>query len=149
MRKFFQNKFQRKNENDDVIIKALTKKHTSNHLIVDDVDYIREVLKFFLEEKELNVFEAENGGGAIDIINKEGINFFDVIWMDINMPLLDGIQTSTILRRKGYKNIIVMVTGNISHETLLKCKYSKVNSLFPKPILREKLFSLPYFSIYN
>lgn len=132
----------------DYSIKKLKKKHTGRHLIVDDVEDNRDILKRFLEDKGLEIYEASNGAECVDFISRYDKNYIDVIWMDIKMPFMDGGTAASILRERGFENIIIAVTGYISKETLLKSRHQGIQYLIAKPLYRQKVYSLPIFSIY-
>jgi CheY-like chemotaxis protein len=66
-----------------------------NILIVDDNKEFREAFKFMIEEnlndKYEKLFEAENGEQCLDVIGQESI---DVVFMDKQMPLMDGVEAT-------------------------------------------------------
>jgi len=79
-------------------------------LIVDDISanlYIAEGLMSFYQ---LNIETADSGIEALKKI--ENGKFYDIIFMDHMMPILDGIETTHKMRAMGYKGIIVALTAN-------------------------------------
>ena len=66
-----------------------------NILVVDDEALIRTVIRNYLENENMKVFEAEDGFEAIDIFKKEEI---DLVILDIMMPKMDGYETLKQLR---------------------------------------------------
>ena len=66
-----------------------------NFLIVDDIFMNRLLLKEIVREISANLKEAKNGKEAIDIINTEAI---DIVLMDIEMPVMNGIETTKYIR---------------------------------------------------
>ena len=60
-----------------------------NILIVDDEKLIRNVIKTYSLNENYNVYEAENGIEAINIITKNNI---DIVILDIMMPKMDGFE---------------------------------------------------------
>jgi len=66
-----------------------------NFLIVDDIFMNRLLLKEIIREISCSIKEAENGKEAIEIIKNEDI---DIILMDIEMPVMNGIETTKYIR---------------------------------------------------
>jgi signal transduction histidine kinase/CheY-like chemotaxis protein/HPt (histidine-containing phosphotransfer) domain-containing protein len=79
-------------------------------LIVDDVESNLYVAKGLMAFYELNIDTAVSGFEVIEKI-KNG-NVYDIIFMDHMMPIMDGIETTKILRERGYKAPIVALTAN-------------------------------------
>ena len=91
-------------------------------LIVDDIDSNRELLKAFLEQYDLELFEAENGKQAIDVISDKKC---DLVLMDMRMPVMDGYEASERLKTdNNLKHIpIIAVTAsslNPNKERIIK-----------------------------
>ncbi len=78
-------------------------------LVVDDGAENRELVRLVLEEAGLKVGEAENGQVALDRIAAE---HYDLILMDMQMPVLDGFSATRQLRESGCKLPIVALTAN-------------------------------------
>ncbi|CAN2043579.1 hypothetical protein GMMP1_1150002 [Candidatus Magnetomoraceae bacterium gMMP-1] len=75
----------------------------STILIVDDIDFNRELIKGFLEDYDFSLLEAEDGQEAIEKIKQ---NKPDLILLDIKMPKIDGYEVADILNNdKQLKNI--------------------------------------------
>lgn len=158
MKKFI-NKLKRKKSEDKPIFKQgenyvtrtdrLKLSHTGRHLIVDDSEVIREVLKYILQQKNIEVYEATNGAEAVDVIRDNNPDYFDVIWIDNKMPLMSGIKAANILRTIGYNNIMIMITGSITPDTLTNCKDKGVDMICLKPLVPEKIYKMKIFSIYD
>lgn len=72
-------------------------------LIVDDSELNRELLAGMLED-EYEIYQVENGKKAIDIL-EENREQFKLVLLDINMPVMDGYEVLSIMkRRKGLIN---------------------------------------------
>jgi PAS domain S-box-containing protein len=78
-------------------------------LVADDGVENRELVSLVLSEQGLWVEEAENGQVAVDMVLKGG---FDVILMDMQMPVLDGFSATRELRARGVRTPIVALTAN-------------------------------------
>ncbi len=67
----------------------------TNILVVDDDKSIRNLIKVYLENEGYNIMEASNGAEALILINE---NNFDLIILDVMMPVLDGISACLKIR---------------------------------------------------
>lgn len=118
-------------------------------LVVDDE--IRNVFALgkILEDKEIEVLEAENGKIAIEILN-ENTNV-DLVLMDIMMPEMDGYEAMTIIRKtEKIKNIpIICLTAKAMKDDYEKAILSGANDYLSKPIDENKLFSMLKIWLYN
>ncbi len=85
-------------------------------LVVDDLRSIRLTLGGILEDKGYNVVTAENGYQAIEAAGK---THFDVVFMDIKMPGIDGVQTFREINKIDPKAAVIMMTA-YSVEDLVK-----------------------------
>jgi len=130
-------------------ISRLIEKHTKRHLVVDDIDTNRETLSYFLSKQGITTHQATNGAEAVEIVSRYPPDYFDVVWMDVKMPFMDGIGATSILRDRDYNNIIIMITGHINRETLLKCKMEGADKIYSKPILKDQLYNMDIFNIYH
>ena len=81
----------------------------ANVLVVDDGEENRELVRLVLEEAGLRVSDAENGSVALE---KAGKQRFDVILMDMQMPVMDGFTATRLLRKKGLKVPIIALTAH-------------------------------------
>lgn len=118
-------------------------------LVVDDE--IRNIFALgkILEDKEMEVLEAENGKIAIEVL-KENQNI-DLVLMDIMMPEMDGYEAMTIIRQTPkIKNIpIICLTAKAMKEDYQKAISSGANDYLSKPIDENKLFSMLKIWLYN
>jgi len=78
-------------------------------LVVDDGEANRELVRLVLEEVGLSVAGAENGQVGVDMASRER---FDVILMDMQMPVMDGFTATRTLRQQGMKLPIFALTAN-------------------------------------
>lgn len=83
-------------------------------LVVDDYEDIRQLLRFMLETCGYLVLEAENGQTALDLACERCP---DLILMDVDMPVLDGLSATRRLREtEGVRHIPVIIITAHSHE---------------------------------
>ena len=91
-------------------LEAITWRFPPRHvLVVDDAPENRHLVRVLLEEVGLRVSEAENGQIAIDKISAEA---FDLVLMDMQMPVMDGQTATRTLRSRGCLLPIVALTAN-------------------------------------
>ena len=88
----------------------------TNILVVDDIRSMRVTLGGILEDKGHNVVMVENGYQAIEAVKK---TLFDVIFIDIKMPGINGVQTFREIKKIDRKAVVIMMTA-YSVEDLLK-----------------------------
>ncbi len=68
-------------------------------------------------------------------------NKYDIIFMDIQMPVLNGHEATKMIREKGFKDIpIVAVTANVVKGSREQCLEAGMDDYIPKPIKREIIF---------
>ncbi|XGC80976.1 response regulator [Bdellovibrio bacteriovorus] len=80
-------------------------------LVVDDSEDLRNLMRRYLLREKATVEVSENGAEAVE---KAMANHFDVILMDIKMPVMDGYKATASLRAKGYDKPIVALTAQAS-----------------------------------
>lgn len=118
-------------------------------LVVDDE--IRNVfaLTKILEDKEIEVFDAENGKIAIDILTQE--QNIDLVLMDIMMPEMDGYEAMEAIRKNDTikDTPIICLTAKAMKEDYEKAIKSGANDYLSKPIDENKLFSMLKIWLYN
>ena len=100
-------------------------------LIVDDGAENRELLRLVLQEAGLMVDEAENGQVGM---KKAAATHYDVILMDVNMPVLDGFTATRKLRQQGLKTFIIALTANAMKGFEKECLDAGYSGYFSKPI---------------
>ena len=100
-------------------------------LIVDDERAIRRALKEILEYENCQVLEAENGKEGLEIIRS---NSLDVIFCDIKMPLLDGMELLDQIQNDGNEVPIVMISGHGSLETAVQAIKKGAFDFIEKPL---------------
>lgn len=105
-------------------------------LVVDDSPDNQLIISRYLSSAGGQVDLASNGSDAIMKANSYN---YDVLLMDLRMPIMDGYQTTSELRRSGYQNPIIAVTAHALAEEKQRCLNSGFNDFISKPISRETL----------
>lgn len=111
-------------------------------LIVDDSSALRSLIKSLIEEiGDINVFEAPTGFEALKILPRQP---FDLIFMDINMPDINGLELTNFIKNNDqYKNIhIVFVSTESSEEDIKKGMALGAFAYLPKPFKSEELHGI-------
>lgn len=131
--------------------KVLTKENINKvHLVIDDAQSNRFVLKKFLEKLGISSFEAENGESGIECLEKHGVDFFDIIWVDLKMPIMDGFQFIKHVRKNlNYQGTIIAVTGNIERESVKKCIETGADKVLSKPLILADFLALKELQVYK
>jgi len=120
---------------------------TRRILLAEDVDINREIVQALLEPTQLLIDCAENGEEAVKMFS-EAPDKYDMIFMDVQMPIMDGYEATRRIRESGAeaaKNIpIVAMTANVFKEDIEKCMEAGMNSHIGKPLdldeVMEKLY---------
>lgn len=106
------------------------KEQRSVILVVDDEEGIRSSLKEFLEENGFDVFTAENGHEALEIIEKRGI---DLVMTDLLMPRMDGIALTRTVIEMGFNIPIIVMTAYASIENAVESMKAGAAEFVSKP----------------
>lgn len=113
-------------------------------LLVEDNELNTEIAKAVLEDEGIAVTTAENGQLAIHIFNNSPENMFDIILMDIRMPVMDGLAAAKTIRSLPRRDAafipIIAMTADAYHEDMQKAKDAGMNAHLAKPIQPEQLF---------
>ena len=108
-------------------------------LVVDDNKVNRLVLNKSLNRLNCIVSEAEDGKKAIIACQEQD---FDLIFMDMQMPELDGVSTTKILRESKLKTPIIALTANASQQDRELCLSSGMNNFLSRPVRKSELISI-------
>lgn len=100
-------------------------------LLVEDNPVNREVAATMLSEYGCTVDEAENGAIAVEKIS---VKKYDLVFMDLQMPELDGLEATQAIRRKGIITPIVAFTANAMKGDDEKCLAAGMNDYMSKPV---------------
>lgn len=112
-----------------------------NILIVDDAMSNRKLLRRLLKLKGHDTAEAENGQIAVDMVKEAETkgNFFDLVLMDYEMPVMKGPEAAKVIRDNGSDVFIIGVTGNLMPEDVSYFRQCGSNAVLPKPFRMNEL----------
>lgn len=121
-------------------------------LLAEDGPENRRLIAMILSKAGADVTMAENGQEAVGMAlstmagkehNQENATEpFDLILMDMQMPVMDGYEATRRLRQNGYSGLIVAVTGHTRSFDRQKCLDAGCNDYLAKPLDREKLLAM-------
>lgn len=100
-------------------------------LIIDDERSIRNSLKEILDDEGYDVDVAENGQQGVEMVEKEK---YDVIFCDIKMPVMDGVETLSKLTSMGIDSAVVMISGHADVATAVDCIKKGAFDFIEKPL---------------
>ena len=114
-------------------------------LIVDDSRFVRSFLRGLLEDKGIECAEASDGRAGMDQLNS-GLPF-DLVLIDWNMPVMNGLDMLKHLRTEGFDNLrVLMVTTEAENDFILRALDAGADEYLMKPFddeaLSEKLAML-------
>ena len=115
-------------------------------LLVEDNELNAEIAQTLLEDKGAIITVVNNGQQAVDCFKENPPGTFDVILMDIMMPVMDGISATKVIRgiyREDAKKIpIIAMTANAFEEDVRKCMDAGMNGHLAKPLQIEKVIAM-------
>jgi len=104
-------------------------------LVAEDSSVIQNLTKKILQMQSYEISSVKNGQQVLDVLEKED---FDIILMDINMPVMDGMECSRNIRAlpdSEKSNIpIIAITGNAQNYSIEEFKEAGINDYLPKPL---------------
>ena len=113
-------------------------------LIVEDTDVCAKFLMMQLERMNCSTQRAENGQVAVDILRKALPGTFDLVLMDLRMPVMDGLDATRIIKSKlQLKELpVVALTGEMIDGCRAECAGIGFDDFFQKPMKKDKLETL-------
>jgi len=105
-------------------------------LVVEDIPANQVLLRIMLERMGMQVTVADNGKDAVEKALREP---FDLIFMDIQMPVMNGYEAAMALREKGLSIPIIALTAHVMKGDEEKCLEAGCNEHLPKPVEQGKL----------
>jgi two-component system sensor histidine kinase/response regulator len=117
-------------------------KHSIHILLVEDNPINQKLAGFMLSKAGYRLTTAVNGEEAVNLYTAEP-DKFDLILMDIQMPVMDGLEATGKIRSKGFHNIpIIAMTAESMKGDMEKCIEAGMNDYISKPIRRDLLYKM-------
>ena len=115
-------------------------------LVVDDIEINREIIVELLSDTGLEMIPAEDGRAAVEAFSASPEGYFDVILMDMRMPVMDGTAATRAIRaldRADAKSVrIVAMTANVMKEDVDQAIAAGMNAHIGKPIDLDRLLEV-------
>lgn len=112
-------------------------------LIAEDSSVILNLTKKILMQQDFEIITVKNGSAVLEKLKEEA---FDLILMDINMPILDGMETTKRIRENQKSEIanlpIFAITGNALNYSIEEFKAVGINEYLQKPLDFDRLVIL-------
>lgn len=122
------------------LLKECTAEHDCAMLVVDDNEINQLVLSEMLHEVGITKIDvANNGQEAVDFALQ---NDYDVIWMDLMMPIMDGLEATQKILEQQPNTVIYGLSATTEIEHLEKCQQVGMQTLFAKPLNKADLHTL-------
>lgn len=115
-------------------------------LVVEDHPVNRKLLAIFLEKAGATVISAEDGIEATLAIQKNAI---DIVFMDIQMPRMNGYEASTWIREHGYTIPIIACTASAQPNEKEQCISMGMTDILPKPYRRKDVLNILSYFFYK
>lgn len=116
---------------------------TKTVLIAEDSSVIQNLAKKILQFQNFEILSAKNGQAVLELLND---NTIDVILMDINMPVMDGMECAREIRHLSNPekaNVpIIAISGNAKGYTMQDFKEVGFNEYLPKPLNFDSVVEL-------
>lgn len=115
-------------------------------LLVDDVKNNREITAAILRETGIEVETGENGKEAIEMVAGSEPGYYDLILMDVMMPVMDGYDATEIIRNLENRQLasipIIAMTANAFEEDRQNALNAGMDDYLSKPVQNERLFAM-------
>ena len=108
-------------------------------LVVEDSRDNQELITHYLRATGAAITVRENGADAIETMDKQD---FDLVLMDIQMPVLDGFRTVKALRERGFSLPIIALTAHAMREERQRAHEAGFSDYLTKPINRASLYDM-------
>ncbi len=112
-----------------------------NIFVTDDSKDNRRIIERFLTQAGATVQLATNGQEALDVLLAEDAPEFDIVLMDVRMPVLDGISATRALRAAGYLGTIVALTADATVDARHASLTAGCDEYIVKPIVPRSLLA--------
>ena len=123
----------------DNVIEAKFPELVGKILVVEDNADIQDLIEMLLNKVGLKPNIVANGSEAISRVSKQE---YDLILMDIQMPIMDGFTAMSKLHQQGYEQPIIAMTANAMQNDRDECASVGFTDFISKPIDRSDLYSI-------
>ncbi|HPE95383.1 MAG TPA: response regulator [Bacillota bacterium] len=115
-------------------------------LIADDVSLNRYMAERIIIGNGGNTVSVKNGKAALDAFVSSAPGEYSMILMDVKMPIMDGLEATTLIRESDHQNAkdipIIALTAEISNTDRQTCLDRGMNNYLAKPYSADQLISM-------
>jgi signal transduction histidine kinase/CheY-like chemotaxis protein len=105
-------------------------------LVADDVENLRSLFEIYMRQLGLEYLTVANGFEAVEAAMAGD---FDVLLLDMEMPVMDGFEAARVLRERGYEKPIVALTAHYDGVEIERARREGCNHVLNKPVTLERL----------
>jgi len=108
-------------------------------LVAEDVEMVRDLITILLTREQVSVTSVDNGQAALDAAAAQS---FDIILMDMSMPVMGGFEATRRLRQSDGPNAhtpVIALTANTSKAEIAQCQRAGMDGHVAKPFTLEAL----------
>jgi CheY-like chemotaxis protein len=112
--------------------------------MAEDVDQNAEILEDLLDLEDMSAEHAQNGEIAVQMFERSPEGYYDIVLMDVRMPVMDGLTATRAIRaleRPDAKTVpIVAMTANVFDEDVERSLQAGMNAHLSKPIEPDRMY---------
>lgn len=112
-------------------------------LLVEDNNLNMEIAKFWLEQEDIQVVTAVNGQEAVELFERSEVGSFDIVLMDVMMPIMDGLEATRRIRSLNRTDSltvpIIAMSANAFEQDIEKSLAAGMNEHLVKPLDGQKV----------
>ncbi|XOV78802.1 MAG: response regulator [Aestuariibacter sp.] len=112
----------------------------SDILVVDDVEQIRSFLRMIL--LKMGFVKVETSSSSKDVMERMRRKKYDLLFLDINLPGVDGLALLSLIKQKYPQTKVIMCTGNHTEQNVKEAISSGAIGFLAKPILPASITKL-------
>lgn len=105
-------------------------------LVAEDVEHLRLLVELYLDKLGLDGTTVSNGFEAVQAATSAE---FDILLLDMEMPVMDGFEAARVLRERGYRKPILALTAHSDPATIERARREGCNDVLNKPLTLERL----------
>ena len=111
-------------------------------LVAEDNEFNQEIVRELLERSGAKVVIAGNGAEALQTLERDPA--FDLVLMDVQMPVMDGFVAARRIRQQPAlaRLTVIAMTANVTVEDRKRCREAGMNDFVGKPIVPDRLFEV-------
>jgi len=122
------------------VTQAIAAGAARSHVLVVEDDHVNQtIVCSMLHQAGYRTSVAFDGASALQLLERQR---FDLVLMDIQMPVLDGLEATRLLRAAGYARPIVALTANVMASDVQQYRKAGCDDVLAKPIERERFFAV-------